>query len=159
MVWLTENVIGATNKRHASRWLAGVVSALRFETELRGGEESPAARLGKLAALQRQVGRCGLAAEDAERVQQRLGELGGVIEAEAKLTAQLARTSAPAIQKLTLLLRLAAGEAAPLGPAADRARQEAMKLVRDPAARAQLAAAPEQIDAVRGLIQQAGLAA
>jgi len=159
MVWLTENVIGATNKRHASRWLAGVVTALRFETEIRGGEEPVSARLGKLATLQRAVGRCGLAPEDSDRIQTRLGELGGIIEAEAKLTFQLARASASPLQKLTVLLRLAAGESAPLGPAADRARAEAMKLVRDPEVRTQLAAAPEQVEAVRGLIQQAGLAA
>jgi hypothetical protein len=159
MVWLAENVIGATNKRHAARWLDGVVGALRFETELRAAEDSAAVRLGKLAALQRQVGRCGLAPEDAERIQVRLGDLGGTVEADARLTAQVARAPAPPLQKLTILLRLATGDAAPLGPAADRARQEALRLVRDPQTRACLAAAPEQMDAVRGLIQQAGLAA
>ncbi|MDB5444917.1 MAG: hypothetical protein JWQ97_234 [Phenylobacterium sp.] len=160
MVWLAENVIGAANKRHASRWLAGVIGALRFESEMRAAaEETPASRLSKLAALQRQVGRCGLAPEDSTGIQARLGELGGLIEAEAKLTASVARANAPALHKLTLLLRLAAGESAPLGPAADRARTEAMKLVRLPDVRTQLAAAPDQVETVRALIQQAGLAA
>jgi hypothetical protein len=160
MVWLAENVIGATNKRHASRWLAGVVGALRFETEMRkAADESPATRLAKLADLQRQVGRCGLAEEDAKGVQARLGELGGMIEAEARLTANLARATAPPLQRLTALLRLATGESAPLGPAADRARAEAIKLFREPDTRALLTAAPEQMEAVRGLFQQAGLAA
>jgi hypothetical protein len=95
LIWLAENVIGAANKRHASRWIAGVVGALKFETEMRGGEETPAARLGKLAALQRQVGRCGLAPEDSATIQGRLGELGGMVESEAKLTASLARAKAP----------------------------------------------------------------
>src|SRR5262249_37039967 len=128
LVWLAENVIGAANKRHASRWIAGVVSALRLETEMRRSEESPAARLGKLAALQRRVGRCGLAPEDCAVTQLRLGELGGRVEAEARLTASLARAKAPPVNRLTILLRLAAGETAPLGPAADRARAEALKL-------------------------------
>jgi hypothetical protein len=160
MVWLTENVIGATNKRHASRWLAGVVSALRFENDVcRSDGESPAARLAKLADLQRQVGRCGLAPEDAVDVQAKLGELGGQIEAEAKLVANLARAAASPVNRLAALLRLASGESAPLGPAADRARSEALKLAKDPDTRAQLAAAPEQLESMRGLFQQAGLAA
>jgi hypothetical protein len=159
LVWLAENVIGAANKRHASRWISGVVNSLRFETETRSPDETAAARLGKLAALQRQVGRCGLAPEDSANIQTRLGELGGMVEAQAKLTASLARASAPPVHKLTVLLRLAAGESAPLGPAADRARAEAVKLVRQPETRAALAQSPEQVEAVRGLIQQAGLAA
>lgn len=159
LIWLAENVIGAANKRHASRWIAGVIGALRFETEMRKGEETPAARLGKLAALQRQVGRCGLAPEDSASIQGRLGDLGGMIEAEAKLTASLARAKAPPLHKLTVLLRLAAGETAPLGPAADRARTEALKLVRLPDTRTALTEAPEQVGAVRTLLQQAGLAA
>jgi hypothetical protein len=160
LVWLAENVIGAANKRQASRWLSGAIVSLRFETELKSNHtEGVAARLAKLATLQRQIGRCGLAVEDCGHLQSRLGELGGQIEAEAHLTASLARASAPHLQRLTLLLRLAAGETGPLGPVADRARNEAMKLFRDPGARAQFAAAPEQFESIRGLIQQAGLAA
>jgi hypothetical protein len=159
LVWLAENVIGAANKRVASRWLAGVVSSLRFESEARTGEDSPALRLGRLAVLQRQVGRCGLAPEDSAAIQSQLGELGGVLEAAAKLTAALAKANAPALQRLTLLLRLAAGESAPLGPAAERARSEALKLVRLPETREQLAAQPDQVETVRALIQQAGVAA
>lgn len=159
LIWLAENVIGAANKRVASRWIAGVVGALRFETEFRNAEETAAARLGKLAALQRQVGRCGLAPEDSATVQGRLGELGGLIEGEAKLAASLARAKAPPLHRLTVLLRLAAGESAPLGPAADRARAEALKLVRLPETRTALTEAPDQVEAVRTLLQQAGLAA
>ena len=159
LIWLAENVIGPANKRHASRWIAGIVGGLKFETETRHGEESAGARLGKLAVLQRQVGRCGLAPEDSATVQGRLGELGGVVEAESKVTAALARAKAPPLHRLTILLRLAAGESAPLGPAADRARNEALKLVRLAETRAAIAAAPEQVETVRTLLQQAGLAA
>jgi hypothetical protein len=159
LVWLAENVIGAANKRHASRWIAGVAGGLRFETEAAGSDETAAAKLGKLAALQRQVGRCGLAPEDSAMIQTRLGALGGMVEAKGRLAAALARAEAPPVHRLTVLLRLAAGESAPLGPAADRARAEALKLVRQPATRAALAQSPEQFEAVRALIQQAGLAA
>jgi hypothetical protein len=159
LIWLAENVIGAANKRHASRWIAGVVGALKFETEIRGGEETPAVRLGKLAALQRQVGRCGLAPEDSATVQGRLGELGGIVEGDARLSASLARANAPPLHRLTVLLRLASGESAPLGPAADRARSEALKLARLPETRSALTAAPDQVENVRTLLQKAGLAA
>ena len=159
LVWLCENVIGAANKRQASRWLAGVIAGLRFETEINSQEESAAARLGKLAALQRQVGRCGLAPEDAAAVQSRLGALGGRVDAQARLTASIAKASAPAANRLLILLRLAAGHSAPLGEAADRARAEALRLLRQPGVREELSAAPDQIATIRSLIQEAGLAA
>jgi len=62
-------------------------------------------------------------------------------------------------QKLTALLKLATGEAGPLGPVADRARAEAIKLLRSPDFRTALTAAPQNVAALRGLMQQAGLAA
>jgi hypothetical protein len=159
LVWLTENIIGAANKRQAGRWLKAVISSLRFEKEFRNGAESAAARLSVLAVLQRSAGRCGLVEEDFEPIQLKLGDLGGIIEADAKLTAQLAKANASAVHRLTLLLRLASGESAPLGPAADRAKAEAMKLVRHEDTRVELSQAPEQVETVRDLIQQAGLAA
>lgn len=159
LIWLAENVIGAANKRQAGRWVHAVVSALRFEKEFRVSEDSPAVRLQRLAALQKSVGRCGLVTEDCAPIQAKLGEIGGQVEGEAKLAAQLARANAPAVQRLTLLLKLASGEAAPLGPAADRARSEALKLVRRDETRAELSRAPDQMSAVRDLIQLAGLAA
>jgi hypothetical protein len=159
LVWLTENIIGAANKRQAGRWLKAVISSLRFEKELRNAADSAAGRLSALAVLQRGAGRCGLVEEDSEPIQLKLGDLGGLIEADARLTAQLARANAPALHRLTLLLKLATGESAPLGPAADRARSEALKLARHEDTRSELAGAPEQVETVRELIQQAGLAA
>ena len=160
LIWLTENVIGAANKRQAGRWLRAVVGSLRFEKEmLKAGEDTAAARLAQLANLQRAVGRCGLAAEDAEPVQTKLGDIGGLIEGEARMTSQLAKANASAAQRLMMLLKLASGETAPLGPAASRARVEALKLVRHDDTRAELAKTPEHMDAKRELVQQAGLAA
>src|SRR5665213_1515104 len=42
LLWLSENVTGAANKRQASRWVQANVSALRFETDLRAGPDSAA---------------------------------------------------------------------------------------------------------------------
>jgi hypothetical protein len=159
LVWLTENIIGAANKRQAGRWLKAVISSLRFEKEFRNATDGVAGRLAALAVLQRACARCGLVAEDFEPIQAKLGDLGGFLEADAKLTAQLARANASAVHRLTLLLRLASGESAPLGPAADRAKAEAMKLVRHEDTRVELSGSPDQVEAVRDLIQQAGLAA
>lgn len=159
LIWLTENIIGAANKRQAARWLSSVTAALRFEREALTGEETPTARLAALAALQRAAGRCGLVDEDRDPIQLRIGRVGGLVEGEARLAAALGRANAPLVQRLNLLLRLAAGEAAPLGPAADRARDEALKLLRRPDAREALARAPERMAAMRDLMQQAGLAA
>lgn len=159
LVWLTENIIGAANKRQAGGWLKAVVASLRFEKEMMAGDENPGARLGQLAALHRAVGRCGLVEEDYHPIQEKLGDIGGHVEAQARLSQTVARANAPLLHRLTLLLRLASGESAPLGPAANRARAEALKLFKMDETRVELAAAPEQMRQVRDLIQAAGLAA
>jgi hypothetical protein len=159
LVWLTENVIGAANKRQAGRWLKAVVSSLKFEKEFRNGGEGVASRLALLAGLQRAAGRCGLVEEDAEPIRAKLGDLGGLVEGDARLAQQLAKANTSAVHRLTLLLKLASGESAPLGPAADRARAEALKLARHADTRQELAGDPDQVEQVRELIQQAGLAA
>jgi hypothetical protein len=159
LVWLVENVIGGANKREAGRWLSAVVSSLKFEKEARGGDEGPATKLAKLADLQRSIARAGLQPEDYEATKSKLGELGGIVESEARLTAQVARAGVPAVQRLVMLLKLATGEAAPLGPAADRAKAEAMKLVRLDETRAELVQSPERAAQVRDLIQAMSQAA
>ena len=159
LVWLVENVIGAANKRQAGRYLSAGVAALRFEKELRNGPDTAAVKLQKLAALQRAVARAGLAQEDYQPIQAKIGDVGGMVEADARLVSTLSKTPAGAGQKLLLMLRLAIGETAPSGPAADRARQEAMRMVRQEDTRAELAANPERMDQVRTLINQLGMAA
>jgi hypothetical protein len=159
LVWLVENVLGAANKRQAARWLAAVVMALRFEKEFRYGPDTAAQKLATLARLQKAVSRGGLIIEDFQPIQTKMGDIGGLVEADAKLTATVAKAPAPILHRLTLLLRLANGEAAPLGPAADRARMEALKLIRLDETRTEMAKSPERAAQVRGLFQQAGLAA
>ena len=159
LIRLAENVTGAANKRQAARYLGANVSALRFEKELRNGPDSPAGRMAMLAALQKHVLRAGLVVEDAAPIQAKIGEIGGMIEADGKIVALIARAPAPVVHRLNLLLRIAIGEAAPLGPAADRARGEALKLVRNPDLREELARSPEAVEKVRGLMQSAGMAA
>ena len=58
-----------------------------------------------------------------------------------------------------LLLQMAVGEAAPMGPAADRAKSEALRLVRSDDVRADLARTPERMGLVRDLIHKLSLAA
>jgi len=159
LLWLSENVTGGANKRQASRWVQANVSALRFETDLRGGPDSAATKLAALADLQRAVFRCGFVEEEANPIAIKIGEVGGQIEADARLAQALARAAAPVVNRLTLLLRLAAGETAPRGPAAERARAEALRLMRAPEIRAEIAKTPDAVDRVRSLMQTAGLAA
>ena len=159
LIWLAENVTGGANKRQASRWVSANVSALRFETEHLQSNETAAVKLATLAQLQRSVSRAGFVPEDAAPIAARIGEVGGLIEADAQLTVALARAPAPVAHRLTLLLGLAMGDSAPLGPAADRARAEVVKLMRTPETRAELAKAPESVERVRSLLKNAGLAA
>ena len=159
LIWLTENVIGQANKRQAGQWLRHAVASLRLEQSVRQSPESPAAKLQMLTGLQRAVGRCGLTAEDCGPIQAVLGQLGGQIEADVHLTAAIAKAKAPAFHRLSLLLKLAAGETAPLGPAADRAKFEALKLARSGDARQELARTPDHMEAIRNLLNQLGVAA
>jgi hypothetical protein len=154
LIRLAENVMGAVNKRMAARWLSANVLALRFERELRQGPDSPAAKLAALAALQRSLVRSGLVVEDYGPLCTRLGEVGGMIEADARLVAMLVRAPAPLPQKLAVLIKLAMGEAGPTGPVADKAKAEAMKLARAPEAREELANSPETMDLLKGMVQQ-----
>ncbi|WP_392354764.1 hypothetical protein V8F63_05805 [Brevundimonas sp. LF-1] len=159
---LCENVTGGANKRAATRWLDACVVSLRFETEMRArtpGATPPGQRLMALAELQRGVRKAGLSERETQGVVEALGAVGGAIEADARLTAQLARAPAPVPQKLAVLLRLAAGETGPSGPVAERARAEAVRLMRAPDARAALSAEPQAVQALRPLMQAAGLAA
>ena len=157
---LCENVTGVANKRSAARWLSACVGSLRFETEMRqSGGQTAAQKLGVLAGLQRAVRACGLSERDETDICGSIGTVGGAVEGEARIVTLLARSPAPAPQKLAVLLRLAAGETAPLGPAADRAKVEAIKLFRAPEARAALAAAPEVLAPLKILMKAAGLAA
>jgi hypothetical protein len=150
---LAENVTGGANKRQACRWIAANVSALKFERDLRESGDSPAVRLATLAALQRGLNHAGLAPEDARPVKARLGDLGGLVEADCQLVAALMKSHATGGQKLTHLLKLAGGESAPLGPAADRARLEALKLARSPGLRREILTTPALLAGVRKLIE------
>jgi hypothetical protein len=158
---LCENVTGTANKRSAAGWLSACVGSLRFENELRAPSitQTSAQKLGALAGLQRAVRASGLTERDNEEISAVIGRVGGTIEAEARIVLMVARSSAPLMQKLPVLLRLAAGETAPLGPAADRAKVEAVKLFRTPECRATLTAAPETLAPLKSLMQAAGLAA
>jgi len=156
---LCENVTGAANKRSAARWLSACVASLRFETEIRQMAGTAAQKLGILAALQKSVRAANLSEHDEAAICDAVGAVGGAVEAEARLIVQIARAPAPPAQKLHVLLRIAAGETAPLGPAADHAKAAALKLLRAPQARAALAADPETLVPLRPLLKAAGLAA
>lgn len=159
---LCENVTGGANKRAAARWLDACVASLRFETELRArgtGAPPPGQRLLALARLQRSVRNAGLPERETQAIIDALGQVGGGVEADARLMVQITRASVPAPQKLAALLRLAAAETGPSGPVADRARAEALRLFRTPETRAALGAEPQTVQALRPLLQAVGLAA
>ena len=123
------------------------------------GGASASQKLATLARLQRAVRAAHLGENDQAQIAEAIGAVGANLEADANLIAQIVRAQVSAPQKLAALLKLAVGEAGPLGPAADRARSEAIKLLRAPDVRTALSAAPESVAALKGLMQAAGLAA
>ncbi len=159
LIRLAENVAGAANKRAAARWIIAAVGALRFEKEMRQGGGSPPARLASLAELQKAVRRASLPETEERDCLAKIGEIGAMVEADCKLIAAVGKAEAPAQQRLTLLLRLATGEAGPSGPVADKAKAEVMRLLRAPEVRTELAGQPATLEAMRSLMVEAGLAA
>jgi len=157
LVRLAENVAGGANKRAAARWVIAAAGALRFEKEMRGGPAP--GRLAALAELQRNVCRAALPEAEERECMAKLGETGALVEQDTKLVSLIARSDGPLTTRLTVLLRLAVGEAGPLGPVANRARSEAVRLLKAPEVRAHLVAEPAALTAVRALMVEAGLAA
>jgi hypothetical protein len=96
---------------------------------------------------------------EQRQIQEVIGVVGGALEADVGLIAQIGRAPVGPLQKITALLRLASGEAAPLGPAANRAKTEAIKMLRAPEIRTSLDAAPDSAASLRSLMQSAGIAA
>ena len=153
LLWLMENVTGPQNKRQAGRWLLSTITSLKFDTEFNASADSAPVKLQRLAKLHRDVARAGGDAGGHGEVLQKLSEMGAKIEADAKLTPALVRAKAPLAQKLGALLKMAVGDTAPPGPAADRAKAEAMKLIRAPGAINELAQTPEALMQVKTLMQ------
>ena len=58
----------------------------------------------------------------------------------------------PPVQRLNHLLKMALGESAPVGPAAARAKDAAVKLGKSPEIRADLSLAPDTIERLRPLM-------
>ena len=157
---LCENVTGAANKRAAARWLSGCVKSVRLEAELRQstpGGSNASQKLLTLARLQRSVRAVQLGEIDEREIAASIGTLGGTLEADAGLISQIARASAAVTQKLGVLLRMAAGETAPLGPAADRARAEALRMLRASEVKDALSVEPEASAALNALMPAAGI--
>jgi hypothetical protein len=149
LIRLGENVVGVTNKRAVGRCIAATVTALRFETELRTGPAAPAVKLATLADLQRQLDRVGLPELDSAYISNRLGEVGGHVEAETRYIASLVKTPQCRLQNLPTVLKLARGDGAPKGPVATRAKAEMQNLLQDPSIRTVLAGSPEILNMVR----------
>ena len=159
LVRLCENVTGNSAKRSAARWLIACVSALRFERSLREGEASPGSKLASLADLQSRAQACGLSPKDQAAIHETLGRIGDMVEVQGKVTAQIARAPVPLLQRLALLLRMACGQGCPVGPASNRARAEALRLLKGPELRRVLAGDREAVETLKPLMQAAGLAA
>ncbi len=159
LIWLCENMVGSANKRQAASWLQSVVGAAKFERYIRDSSTSAAQRLLILAQMQRKIITVQLADKDAADINAKLGQIGAVVASDVKLLAHILHASAPAFQKISMLLSFAIGQSAPLGPISDQAKAEVMKLLRLPETRQSLMAQPQNLAILRPMMQAAGLAA
>ncbi len=149
LVRLAENVVGAANKRAAARWIAACVGGLKFEKAVGGFAQGPMGALSQLAELQQALNRVGLAEADKAAIDGKLGQVGGMVEAEAGVVAAVVKAPVSGANRVIRLLRMASGETAPLGPAAARARAELQRLVRTPEVRADLVGWPDIVDRLK----------
>lgn len=149
---VAENVTGAANKGQAAQWLVGAVTALRIEREMRNSREPPMNRLTILADMQRAIARVDLPDSDKAQLINRLGDLGGLVETDTHLVASIAKSAMPPVQRLTVLMKMALGETAPSGPAAQKAKDAVVRLGRSPDMRADLVKAPELLEKLRPLM-------
>ena len=159
LIWLGENVIGGANKRQVARWLVSTLGALKLERVIRDPAKPAPQRLAWLAQMQRRVIAAHFPEKDAEDVNAKLGHIGGQVADDVHLIVNLARSALPVMQKLQVLLNLAAGQSAPLGPVADGARAEVMKLLRNPELRQGILGNPQALAVLRPMMKAAGLAA
>jgi len=159
LIRLADNITGAANKCEAARWILSSLGGLKFERELRDSAVPPITKLAILADLQRSLRRAGLAPPDTDACIAKIGEIGALVESDARLMQTVQKSAASAVQRLVILLQMAAGETAPEGPCTDRAKAEAIRLLRSSEIRPALAAAPDQIGRVRQLMGAIGLAA
>ncbi len=156
---LSDNVTGGSSKRAAARWLDACVSSLRFETEMRQQGISPSQKLMSLRRLQKAVEAADLSGKEAEHSIEALGNVGNKVATEAKLFAQILKAPVPVAQRLTVLLKMAAGESAPTGPVTEQAKQEALKLLRSPEGRQLMQLEPTVLKALLPYLQTIGMVA
>lgn len=154
---LSDNVTGGTSKRAAARWLEACVSSLRFETEMRSSPMTPSQKLMALRRVQRAVETAGLSGKDAEKTLEVLGVLGNKIVEESRLLAQIAKAPVPCGQKISVLLKMATGETAPRGPFSEKAKGEALRLLRSPEGRDMTQGQPEVLRSLIPMMRQLGL--
>ena len=129
------------------------VTSLRFETEaLSAAASSPGTQLTQIAEIYRDTARAAGETAGVREVLQRLSDLGGRIEAQNKMVAQVTKSTAPPVQKLTMLLKMATGETAPPGPAAERAKALALKLAAEPDVRSGLSQDAETMRRLRQVV-------
>jgi hypothetical protein len=149
---LMESVVGGIHKRQAVRWLQSCVTSLKFDAEIKSTKLPAQARLNQLAALYRRIARSGGKEAGIEPLLQIIGDLGGKIEADAKVLAQFRKTALPPVQKLQLLIRMAMGETAPIGPATERARLEAKRVMAQPETIHELSREPRMLHQVQTMM-------
>ena len=109
--------------------------------------------------LQHALAAADLPTAEGASISARLGEAGGWVEADARLVHQLAHSPAPPVTRALVLLRMASGEAAPRGPAAERARVELFRLLRAPELHRDAGEHPESFRRLRDLLSVSALAA
>ena len=159
LMWLCENVAGGSNKRQAARWLVNVLGGMKFEREVRSSTEPVTIKLSHLAKMQKRVYSAKLSESDCEEVRAKIGAIGAQIATDSNLLAQIIRSSSSDLQKLSLLLGLASGQAGPRGALSDQAKSEAVKLLKTQGIRQQLSNQPQLVTALLPMMREVGLAA
>ena len=101
---VAENVTGAANKGQAAQWLVGAVTALRIEREMRAARDHGSEQTFRSwPSCWKAIGCVDLPESEKTLLNRRLGDLGGLVEADAQIVAPPLRSPLPAVQRLNML--------------------------------------------------------
>lgn len=128
LMTVLESVTGDANRRRAVRFIEAAVMTPQFKPDLLNSAGGAMAALQVLARAHRRLARAGGGVVGTEALLEGIGQIGGAIDLEGGVIADLAGGMTAKPKKLATLQPMASGETAPPGPAARHAADALKKL-------------------------------
>lgn len=132
MMDLEAGVFGAPNKKRLGEFLLAVLDQPANKTELSEGDETPTARMRKLAQLQRRINASKLDREQRAKAGRILDEVCAGIMKRERLLDRLSSSATGPVEACLAVLKMCAAGTFTEGEAADQAKAYAMRYLSMP---------------------------